>query len=178
MDVRDAVALLSSARDRLTDAGPWVDVGCGAGTFTRALAELLPSGCTIEAVDRDAAALRRIPREHHEIAISTRHLDVGRDALPWDGLRGALMANVLHYLPDAGAFLERVRAVVRPAGHVIVVEYDTDDPQAPWVPHPTSQATLARVALAAGFTSLEVLGDRPSRYGGRTMYGALLFAPP
>ncbi|MCC6317132.1 MAG: methyltransferase domain-containing protein [Gemmatimonadaceae bacterium] len=176
MDVRDAVSLLAPARERLAGGGPWVDLGCGAGTFTRALAELLPPGSAIEAVDRDAAALRRIPREHHGLSITTRHFDVEREALPWVDLRGVMLANVMHYTRDAAALLGRVRAVVRPGGHVVVVEYDTDDPQVPWVPHPVSRASLARVASSAGFVAVEPLGERPSRFGGRTMYGALLSA--
>jgi SAM-dependent methyltransferase len=181
MDVRDAVSLLAPARDQLGGAGPWVDLGCGAGTFTRALAELIPAGCEIEAVDRDAAALRRIPREHHGRSITTRQLDLADGALPWSALRGVLMANALHYVPTAADFLAAVRACLRPGGHMLVVEYDTDVPNPPWVPFPLSRSTLARLAIGAGFVSCLPLGDRTSRYGGRSMYGALLAtagAPP
>lgn len=174
MDVRDAVSLLAPARDQLGGAGPWVDVGCGAGTFTRALAELLPAGSEIEAVDRDAAALRHIPREHQGLRITTRHLEVNDGPLPWSARRGVLMANALHYVPNPGDFLATVRACLRPGGQMLVVEYDTDDPQPPWVPYPVGRSTLARLAIDAGFVSCLPLGDRASRYGGRMMYGALL----
>ena len=58
----EAVGLISSGR--LTNSpGPatWADLGCGDGTFTLALASLLPAGSTIYAVDQDAAALRALP---------------------------------------------------------------------------------------------------------------------
>lgn len=177
MDVRDAVSLLAPARDQLGGTGPWVDLGCGAGTFTRALAELIPAGCEIEAVDRDASALRRIPREHSGIAITTRQFELDRGVLPWSALRGVLMANALHYVPTAADFLPTVRGCLRPGGHMLVVEYDTDEPNPPWVPFPISRSTLSRLAIAAGFVSCLALGDRSSRYGGRTMYGALLGTP-
>ncbi|MBC7898257.1 MAG: class I SAM-dependent methyltransferase [Cytophagaceae bacterium] len=168
------MSLLAPARDQLGGAGPWVDLGCGAGTFTRALAELIPAGCEIEAVDRDASALRRIPREHHGIAITTRQLDLERGPLPWTARRGVLMANALHYVSTAADFLATVRACLRPGGHMLVVEYDTDEPHPPWVPFPVSLSTLERLAIGAGFISCVPLGDRSSRYGGRVMYGALL----
>jgi SAM-dependent methyltransferase len=174
MDVRDAVSLLAPARDQLGGAGSWVDLGCGAGTFTRALAELIPAGSDIEAVDRDASALRRIPREHHGLSITTRQFELDHRPLPWSALRGVLMANALHYVPVAADFLARVRACLRPGGQMLVVEYDTDEPNPPWVPFPISRSTLARLAIGAGFVSCVPLGDRSSRYGGRMMYGALL----
>lgn len=174
MDVRDAVSLLAPARDQLGGAGTWVDLGCGAGTFTRALAELLPAGCDIEAVDRDAAALRHIPREHHGLSIATRQLELVGGALPWSALRGVLMANALHYQPSAADFLATVRACLRPGGQMLVVEYDTDTPNPPWVPFPVGRSTLARLAIDAGFTSCHPLAERSSRYGARMMYGALL----
>ena len=174
MDVRDAVSLLAPARDQLGGAGPWVDLGCGAGTFTRALAELIPAGCEIEAVDRDAAALRHIPREHHGLAITTRQLDLSGADLPWAALRGVLMANALHYQPAAAEFLAKVRACLRPGGQMLVVEYDTDEPNPPWVPFPVGRSTLERFAIGAGFTSCLPLAERSSRYGARMMYGALL----
>lgn len=174
MDVRDAVSLLAPARDQLGGAGPWVDLGCGAGTFTRALAELIPADGSIEAVDRDASALRRIPREHHGLAITTRLFDLDRSPLPWSALRGVLMANALHYVPVAADFLPTIRACLRPGGQMLVVEYDTDEPNPPWVPFPISWSALARLAISAGFTSCLPLGERSSRHGGRMMYGALL----
>lgn len=177
MDVRDAVSLLAPARDLLGGAGPWVDLGCGAGTFTRALAELLPAGCDIEAVDRDAAALRRIPREHHGVKIATRHLELDGSPLPWSSLRGVLMANALHYVRNAEAFLAMVRVCLQPGGQMLVVEYDTDEPHPPWVPYPVGRATLGRLAIGAGFSAFLPLAERSSVYGGRMMYGALLGTP-
>jgi len=60
MDTRDAVALLGGAVPR----GPavWADLGAGAGTFTRALAELLGPEARIYAVDRDPRAVAALER--------------------------------------------------------------------------------------------------------------------
>lgn len=98
MDVRDAASLLAPVRPRLHSPGPWVDLGCGDGTFTAALAEQLPSRSTIEAVDRDADALRRVPPLHAGIVIRTTQCDFDARPLPWSGLAGVLMANALHFV--------------------------------------------------------------------------------
>ena len=64
----------------------WADLGCGGGTFTRALAACLPAGSHIQAVDRDASALRRIPTQLGEVAVSTLVHDFTADDLPLAGL--------------------------------------------------------------------------------------------
>ncbi|MBK6486213.1 MAG: methyltransferase domain-containing protein [Gemmatimonadetes bacterium] len=173
MDVRDAARLLAPVRPRLHSPGPWVDLGCGAGTFTGALAEQLPSHSTIEAVDRDTDALRRVPPLHAGIVIRTTQFDFDARPLPWSGLAGVLMANALHFVAGQEALLERLAASLRPSGHLVVVEYDSETPKGEWVPHPVSARSLARLASATGFTPPVPLGRRRSSYGG-VMYAALL----
>lgn len=62
MTQRDAIALIdhpllhAASRDHWADLATiapvrWADLGCGSGTFTLALAGLLPSGSTIDAID-------------------------------------------------------------------------------------------------------------------------------
>ncbi|MBK6485852.1 MAG: class I SAM-dependent methyltransferase [Gemmatimonadetes bacterium] len=129
MDVRDAASLLAPVRPRLHSPGPWVDLGCGDGTFTAALAEQLPSHSTIEAVDRDADALRRVPPLHAGIVIRTTQCDFDARPLPWSGLAGVLMANALHFVAGQEALLEHLAASLRPSGHLLVVEYDSETPK-------------------------------------------------
>jgi len=61
---RDAVDLLADSGVDALEPTTWADLGCGDGTFTLALGDLLSSDSTIHAVDRDASALRRIPSVH------------------------------------------------------------------------------------------------------------------
>ena len=129
MDVRDAAKLLAPARPHLDSPGPWLDLGCGDGTFTGALAEQLPPESTIEAVDRDASALRHVPTVHAGIAILTTQRDFASLPLPWSGLAGILMANALHFVAEQESLLVQLGAALRPNGHLLVVEYDTDTPR-------------------------------------------------
>lgn len=173
MHTRDAVALLAPDGRQLQPAGHWLDLGAGDGTFTRALAELLPAGSTIEAVDRDAAALRRIPRSHAGIPIRTTQHDFASLPLAWDGVAGIVLANALHFVEAQQALLAALANVLAPHGTLLVVEYDRDTPKGPWVPYPVSARTLARMAEASRFAAPVPLGRRRSQFGGE-IYAAIL----
>ncbi len=173
MRTRDAVALLSPDGQQLQPAGHWLDLGAGDGTFTVALAALLPAGSTIEAVDRDAAALQRIPHAHAGIPIRATQRDFASLPLPWNGVAGVLLANALHFVEDQQSLLAAVARLLLPAGTLLVVEYDRDAPKGPWVPYPVSARALARLAEASGFSAPVPLGRRRSQFGGE-MYAAIL----
>lgn len=143
----------------------WADLGAGEGNFTRALATLLGHGARITAVDKDARALRAIGG-----GIETRVADFTKP-LDLRELDGVVMANSLHFVRDKRPVLEAVRAMLRPGGRLIVVEYETDRGN-PWVPHPFSFATWQRLASEAGFVGTERIGSVPSRYFG-SMYSSL-----
>jgi hypothetical protein len=61
---------------------------------------------------------------------------------------------------------------VRPAGRIVVIEYDRDRPN-PWVPHPLPFDRLADAARRAGLSVPEEVARRPSAYH-REMYCAVL----
>jgi hypothetical protein len=52
------------------------------------------------------------------------------------------------------------------------VEYDTDAAN-PWVPHPVSAASLSRLLVDVGFTRIQKLGSRRSRYQRAALYAAV-----
>ena len=163
----DLVGLLAKGVER----GPyrWADLGAGEGNFTRALATLLGPGAHITAVDRDGGALRAIGGEvETRVADFTRPLDLHE-------LDGVVMANSLHFVRNKPPVLASVRAMLKPGGRLIVVEYATDRGN-PWVPHPFSFETWKRLAAEAGFVGTEQIGSVPSRYFG-SMYSALARRP-
>jgi ubiquinone/menaquinone biosynthesis C-methylase UbiE len=158
--------------------GRWADLGAGEGAFTLALADLLGPGARITAVDRDAGALRglaaeagkRFPATRVEILVADF-----RKPLQLAGLDGVVMANSLHFLRDKSSVLASVKAMLRPGGRLIVVEYGADRGN-PWVPHPFSFERWVQMAADAGFEHTRLLGTVPSRYLG-SMYSAVTFAP-
>ena len=164
MDHADHVALL---RDGVpNEPGVWADLGAGEGAFTLALADLLPAGSTIHAIDRDARALAELGRRYVERGLRhdlrTRQADFTRD-LGLGGLDGVVMANSLHFIKDKTPVLARVRGMLKPEGRLLLVEYDTDSGNA-WVPYPLSFETWHAQAPRHGFREPRLLATHPSRF--------------
>jgi ubiquinone/menaquinone biosynthesis C-methylase UbiE len=177
MDHADHVRLLRDgvvARNRPVAAGEsgvWADLGAGEGAFTLALADLLPPGSTIHAIDRDAEALKELSRRYSRLTASkttkldTRVADFTRD-LELTGLDGVVMANALHFVRDKAPVLALVRGMLKPSGRFLLVEYDADKGNQ-WVPHPLSFETWRALADRSGFSGTRKLASVPSRFLGR-----------
>jgi SAM-dependent methyltransferase len=171
MRLRDAVDMLAGSAVGSLGPTTWADLGCGGGTFTRALAELLVAGSTIHAMDQDGSALRRIPSEHDGVRITIHPGDFTSQPWPFTGLDGVLMANSLHYLPDPDAFIRACESQMKRPARFLIVEYDMNVPNR-WVPHPVSSARLRELFERAGYTSINVLRTRPSVYQRAPLYAA------
>jgi SAM-dependent methyltransferase len=168
----DAVALIGGRRIGGDAPETWADLGCGDGTFTRALATLLPARSVIHAMDRDASALRHIPGEHAGVSIVTHAGDFAAPPWPFGALDGVLLANSLHYVRDHAAFIRACAPAMNHPRRFLIVEYDTDQANR-WVPYPLSRTSLLRLFNDAGYSSIAVLGSRRSRYQRAGMYAAL-----
>jgi trans-aconitate methyltransferase len=174
MKLEEAVDLIADAvrgRD-----GVWADLGAGSGTFTRALAALLPAESRIYAIDRDpdaVAALAAWASAHapHVTVLTTdltRALDLA--TLVGGPLDGILLANALHFMRDHDMVLARLVESLRPGGRIVLVEYDRRE-SSRWVPYPIPIAGLPALATAAGLSSFTVTASRPSMYQG-VLYAA------
>ena len=172
MSPADARALIAHPSLSVDGAQVWADLGCGDGTFTIALASLLPAGSTVHAMDTDARALARLPAKHGDVTIVAHTGDFTGFPWPFDGLDGVLMANSLHYVRAKPEFLHRVKAaLVRK--RVLLVEYDTTRANA-WVPYPISSDRAIEVFRSLGYSAATALGRRRSRYRQTDLYGLLL----
>ena len=168
----------AAAGDQLVPGPRWLELGAGEGAFTLALADLLGPGAEIVALDRDGSALHRLAEElPRRFPGRILEIVVGdfRDPLPAGPFDGVLAANSLHFIGDPVEVLRRARAVLRPAGRLIVVEYDADRGN-PWVPHPFSSARFVELATEAGFDDPRVIGRVPSRFLG-AIYAAAADGP-
>ncbi|MBA2520998.1 MAG: methyltransferase domain-containing protein [Chloroflexia bacterium] len=178
MNHDDHVRLIAGGIDG--DAGgEWADLGAGAGAFSLALRDLAGSGTVIHAVDRDASALQELRQEAERRFPGTALHLIQADmtaplALP--PLDGIIAANAIHYVADQVALLDRWRRYLKPAGRLILVEYDSDHGNR-WVPYPVSFAALPALARRAGFGEPTLLGTRPSRYLER-IYAAVMVPVP
>lgn len=188
MTHHDAVALIDTPWFRNhTIPTRWADLGCGSGTFTLALAALLPPGSTIEAIDLRPSVAPQTTKNgvtiHPRTAdFTTLDIRPGNDAaiidapLPdriWPGTQplqydGILMANSLHYVEDQRAFLTRLKT-----GPFLLIEYDTDTPVARWVPYPLSYTTAIHLLQSTHWPRIQKLGTQPSAFGRTELYAAL-----
>ena len=145
--------------------GEWADLGAGGGAFTEALADLLGPTAHIVAVDKDARALRALGgRFEVKTADFTQPLDL-------HDLDGVLMANSLHFVRNQDDVLKSVRAMLKPGGRLIIVEYGTDRGNV-WVPHPFTYQQWETKATRVGFRNTRLLHTVPSRWLG-SMYSAV-----
>jgi SAM-dependent methyltransferase len=176
MELSDAISLLEHPSFASLPSTTWADLGCGDGTFTLALAERLLPGSIIHAMDRDGAALRKIPKEHNRVRITTHRGDFASGAWPFGDLDGILMANSLHYVADQARFIRACEPRMK-SRRFLIVEYDTDAANR-WVPYPVSKTRLTTLFTAAGYSSIEFLGSRPSVFRRAALYGALVTSGP
>jgi precorrin-6B methylase 2 len=118
--------------------GTWADLGAGDGTFTRALAGLLGPDSRIYAVDRDAKAVESLRQWSAQgmYSIIPVLADVRRPfelpGLDKTLLDGMLIANTLHFIPDADVVLARLVTWVRPGGGIVLTNTTGERCQAPY----------------------------------------------
>lgn len=102
-----------------------VDIGAGVGSFALLLARALPHGRVV-AVDRQPNMATRVKdRARDEGLGNLRVVQASADALPLEDRDAdlALFSMVLHDMPDPAVTLAETRRVLRPGGHIYVVEF-------------------------------------------------------
>jgi demethylmenaquinone methyltransferase / 2-methoxy-6-polyprenyl-1,4-benzoquinol methylase len=102
-----------------------LDVACGTGTLTRALARRVGPGGAVTGVDRSEPMLARARRARRRSdAAAPSYLTADALALPFAGGRFDVvtMAFGLRNMPDYAAALAEMTRVVRPDGRVVILE--------------------------------------------------------
>ena len=157
--------------------GVWADLGCGDGIFTIALYTLAEPRA-LYAVDKSRRALKALQQEcaRHfpKAAIHTLKADFAVP-LSLPPLDGVVMANSLHFLRDKASVVNLVKAYLKPAGCLIVVEYNTDWGNQ-WVPFPLDENAFLKLAQEAGLREAQVMAKIPSTFLGE-MYSGIGFTP-
>ncbi len=165
---------LLEAIDFLTPAfsepiqGQWADIGAGTGLFTLALRHLMTSGSII-ALDKSPHALWSLPlAERIPIEVAEGDFTKSLELPPLDGL---VIANALHYATDPENVMQELVGHLKEAGQLLLIEYDTDRPQLPWIPYPIAAPRAESILHTAGMTSARLFNRKPSRYGPYDLYG-------
>lgn len=169
MKIDDAARLIENAKLFGNQKQIWCDLGCGAGTFTLALAQLLPNKSVIYAVDRDANALRQIPARFENVEINKIRADFVNDKLNLPPADGILMANALHYVKEKKILLQKIMKITNRS---IIIEYDSRKPSV-WHPFPLDFQALQALLTDLNYLKISKLGRRKSIYEGE-IYSALI----
>jgi SAM-dependent methyltransferase len=172
----DAIDMLADSGVAALGPTTWADLGCGDGTFTVALAELLAPGSTIHAIDLAGPALGSIPPTHTGVNITTYRGDFTKQPWPFGVPDGILMANSLHYVSDQETFIRTCRQRMRVPVPFLIVEYDTSHANR-WVPYPVGQSRLTELFERAGYPAVKLLRLRPSLYRRAPLYAAAIGFP-
>ncbi len=144
----------------------WAELGCGTGTFTKALAALLPAGSHITAVDRENQSL-------DVNGVDFIRADFVKDALQLEELDGILIANALHYVVDKRGLIQKLERMFDGDPCFIIIEYDIERSN-PWVPYPITFKNLELLFQQLSYQSVVKVNQRPSAYGAGMMFCALI----
>lgn len=149
----------------------WLDLGCGGGTFTEALATILPEQSEVTGVDK---SIQQLPAQMgNHVRVNFMQADFEKEPIGIQGVDGILMANSLHFMGDKKAVLRRLETLFSSSKRFLIVEYDTLASN-PWVPYPIDLLSLKELFAVLGPYSITKLGERKSRYGSAMIYGALI----
>src|SRR6185369_9054069 len=138
----------------------WLDLGCGTGLFTLALAGNLPAGSKIIAIDKDEKALKKIPATVNDVVIQTMAADFVYDALEMKEVNGILIANSLHYVKDKETLLKKLISLMKRNGVFLIVEYDRKASNR-WVPYPLTIDDAKALFKSLAYQGFQVLDKRP-----------------
>lgn len=146
--------------------GICADLCSGSGAFPQALADQPGPGARIYSIDTDRRALRNQALALHAKfpGVNVEYLEADftrKMALP--PLDRILMANSLYYVRHKGPVLDLIRSYLRPAGHLLLVEYDAEHGNI-WVPFPLTYVAWEALVRQHGFTHICLPTTVPSRF--------------
>ena len=164
-----AINLIKDAIPPSPQPQSWVDLGCGTGVFTNALANLLPSESQIFAVD---AQSQNFPNTMgNNVSIDFIKSDFEKSDFDFTNLDGILMANSLHFIKDKTALIARLEKYLNENKKFIIVEYDTKIANQ-WVPFPVCFSDLKALFMQYNYTKIEKISEQKSIFGQGNLYAA------
>jgi ubiquinone/menaquinone biosynthesis C-methylase UbiE len=175
MELNTAIQLIQHNDIKNTGASQqWADLGCGSGLFTQALATLLPGGSTVYAIDKKDDFDYNFQNPKATASITFMRQDI--ESMPFHAplLDGVLMANVLHYIKDKNAFVQKLKGQLKPGAFILIVEYNTNIAVPIWVPYPVSFSKLKLLFSENGISEIDQIGRVPSRFRRADLYSVIV----
>lgn len=132
-----------------------IDIGCGPGRLTIAIAKKLGASGRVTAMDLQLKMLDKVREKAN--AADINNIDfccagIGESKLEISHYDRALLVTVLGELPDRQAALQEIFAILKPGGILAITESIFD-------PHFQSRKTVVQVAEALGFKEKKIIGN-------------------
>ncbi|KIX14812.1 class I SAM-dependent methyltransferase [Dethiosulfatarculus sandiegensis] len=151
--------------------GALLDLGCGAGNYTMALARFLGSGCMVYGVDLWAEGIAQLKDRADQAGLSNLQAmtgDAGQTIpLADDTVDVVFMGTVFHDLVATGVdqkALEQIKRVLKPGGALAIVEFLPKDDDSSGPPNRVrlSPEQLRDMLAEHGFkeSGTEAMGER------------------
>ena len=102
-----------------------IDIGCGAGTFTRAMAEMVGENGTVIATDVQGEMLQYAKDKSNRSAFGSRitwHQNSPESLGIQKNADFILSFHMVHEVPDQNRFFREVFAILKPGGKYLVAE--------------------------------------------------------
>lgn len=111
----------------LPQGGVAADLGCGPGRLCGPLAEIASK---VYCVDVDADALRYVAEQGLGNAVLLNE-DLTHTTIPAGEVDLVIMSNVFHDIVDRGAAVDEIERILKPGGHVVIIEHKPGAPFGP-----------------------------------------------
>jgi SAM-dependent methyltransferase len=136
-----------AVRDRISDGGELLDLGCGSGELARHLAG---TGYRMTGCDIAPEMLRQAEMADQVQGVRWIRLDPGWHTLPFTSgsLDAVIAASVLEYVPEPRAVLRECARVLRPGGSLLCTVPDLTHPVR-WLEWPLTLVARTPLALPA-----------------------------
>jgi SAM-dependent methyltransferase len=141
------------------------DIGAGTGYFSVRIAKRIPEG-KIFATDIEPDMVRYLgERARREQLINLVPVHASADAvnLP-EPVDVALVVDTYHHIGNRTGYFARLKSLLRPAGRLVIVDFNADSPNGPPVRDRISPERVTQELKAAGYALVDTLQFLPRQY--------------
>lgn len=138
-----------------------LDLGCGPGFTTLALAKMMEPGAIISAVDMSESFLHHLQSQavmQSRIKIEVLHSPVEKLTLPVNSVDGAYCRWLMIFVKDPGLAIRKIAEVLKPGASFVLQEYVTYDSMAL-----APESAIMNKVVKAIFQSWRDQGGDPNR---------------
>ena len=141
------------------------DIGAGSGYYTSRMARKVGPTGRVFATDIQPgmiAILERRIKAERLTNVTTVHGAMDDPSLPPQSIDLAIMVDVYHELQQPQLFLQRLKAVFKPGGRLVLLEFRKEDPKIPIIEvHKMSVAEVKQELEAEGYALDRVIDILP-----------------